>query len=256
MLWAPPGRLAWLDEDIARWDVLLSPNVASTPRLRKAFGFDGPVLETGYPRNDVLSAPGDEEARRRVRADLGLTEDVVAVLYAPTWRDDEGYRDDGSPVAMGLHLARASAALGADVRILVRLHDLVTGRWRSEGTAGVVDVSYHPDIADLYLAADILVTDYSSVMFDFAVTGKPIIFFAYDLEHYRNEQRGLYFDLEPVAPGPIVRTTDAVVAAIVDREEVAAAYAERYAVFRRTFCSLEDGRATQRVVAQVIEPLL
>ena len=87
VLWAPEGRLARLDRDVDRWDLLLSPNHPSTPRLRKAFGFDGPVVETGYPRNDVLAGAGAVEARRNARQRLGLDEGVTAVLYAPTWRD-------------------------------------------------------------------------------------------------------------------------------------------------------------------------
>ncbi len=89
----PDGRLALLDRDVARWDVLLSPNAASTPRLQKAFGFDGPVWETGYPRNDLLVSPEAPAARAAVRRELGLAEDVRVVLYAPTWRDDERYSE-------------------------------------------------------------------------------------------------------------------------------------------------------------------
>ena len=113
---------------------------------------------------------------------------------------------------------------------------------------GVLDVSYHPDIRDLYLAADALLTDYSSVMFDFAVTGKPIVYSAPDLEAFAGTVRGFYFDLAPVAPGPLTRSLDELTEALTDLPGVTEAYAERYAEFRATYCSLEDGHATDRVL--------
>lgn len=248
VIWAPEGRLDWLQQDVDRWDALLSPNEASTPRLRGAFDFTGPVWESGYPRNDALLAPDRDEVRARVRAELGLADDKTAVLYAPTWRDDEGYREDGSPITMGLDLPRLTERLGGDVEVLVRLHNLVTGRWAHEEVDGVTDVSYHPDIRDLYLAADVLVTDYSSVMFDFCVTGKPVVFYAYDLERYRDSTRGFYFDLLPVAPGPVVTTTDELGEVLSDVPLMQKQHAEAYAAFAETFCHLEDGHSTERVL--------
>jgi CDP-glycerol glycerophosphotransferase len=115
----------------------------------------------------------------------------------------------------------------------------------------VRDVSGHPDISDLYLAADVLVTDYSSSMFDFAVTGKPIVLYAYDLAHYRDRLRGFTLDLAAEAPGPIVLDQEALTDALLDLPAVAAAHADRYARFVARYCALEDGRASARVVAAV-----
>src|SRR5215213_10738215 len=97
--------------------------------------------------------------------------------------------------------------LGNDHQLLIRSHNMVTGRAQVAEQPGVRDVSSHPDIRDLYLAADVLITDYSSAMFDFAVTGKPMVFYTYDLAHYRDSVRGFYFDFLPEAPGPVVQTT-------------------------------------------------
>jgi CDP-glycerol glycerophosphotransferase len=93
-----------------------------------------------------------------------------------------------------------------------------------------------------------MVTDYSSTMFDFAVTGKPLLFFTYDLDDYRDRLRGFYFDLAEVAPGPLVATSKELLTAIADIDSVAEAHADRYASFRETFCALEDGHATERVL--------
>ncbi|SNS32528.1 CDP-glycerol glycerophosphotransferase [Geodermatophilus pulveris] len=244
-----PGWLDAADRDVARWDHLLSPNAWSTERLRGAFGFRGPVHETGYPRNDVLSSPDRDAVRARVRARLGLAEGTTAVLYAPTWRDDQVLDGTGGSGAdLRIDLDAFAARLGADHVLLVRLHNIVVDRLDLPAGIPVLDVSAEPDPAGLYLAADVLVTDYSSVMFDFAVTGKPVLLFAYDLDHYRNDLRGFYVDLEEVAPGPVLATSAELVDALADLDATTAPHAARYARFRETFCHLEDGHATGRVL--------
>jgi CDP-glycerol glycerophosphotransferase len=262
VLLVPPGRLDYLDEDVARWDVLLSPNSVSTPRLRKAFGYDGPVWETGYPRNDLLVEPSAATARAEVRAELGLDDDETAVLYTPTWRDDEKYREDVPDIPLRLQLGAlvkrldaAGAQQGEEPaarhRLLARTHNMVSDRLRTEVAPGVLDVSYFRDVRDLYLAADVLVTDYSSVMFDFALTGKPMVFYAYDLDRYRDEIRGFYFDLFPDAPGPVATTEDELVDELVHLKTNQHRYDARYRAFRHTYGHLEDGHATDRVLERL-----
>jgi CDP-glycerol glycerophosphotransferase len=247
-----PVRPGWLDkpdQDVARWDLLLSPNPPSTERLRHAFRYGGPVHETGYPRNDLLSDPRREDVRARVRRELGIPEGTTAVLYAPTWRDDLVFRGGAGPdFEVPIDLSAFTDRLGGDHVLLLRLHSMVSGRVTIPPGVPAVDVSSHAESAELYLAADTLVTDYSSAMFDFAVTGKPMVFYTYDLEHYRDDLRGFYFDLAAVAPGPLVRTSDELLEAISDNGVAASVPAERYARFRDTFCSLEDGHATDRVL--------
>ncbi len=235
--------------DVARWDLLLSPNRASTPRLRRAFRYAGEVAETGLPRNDALLGPSAAAVRGRVRERLGIADGVTAVLYTPTWRDDvvdaAGRRD----VDLRLDLDAFAARLGRDHVLLLRLHPVVADRLGAVTTPGVLDVSAEPEVSALYLAADAMVTDYSSTAVDFAVTGKPLLFFAYDLERYRDRVRGLYVDLATAAPGPVVRTTGELLDALADLPGVVAASADRYAAFRAEFCHLEDGGATARVLA-------
>src|SRR3954451_6565482 len=253
-LWAPPGRVAYLDEDVQRWDYLLSPNRASTGPLRQAFRFPGEIAETGYPRNDVLLGPRRAEIRSAVRRRFGIPPGATVVLYTPTWRDDvldSGGRQDFS---LQLDLADFTRRLGADHYLLLRTHFLISAPLPPIDRPGVRDVSAYPDVCELYLAADVLVTDYSSAMFDFAVTGKPMLFFTYDLEHYRDDLRGFYFDLAEVAPGPLVRTSEELIEAIADRDVAASELADRYARFRDTFCSLEDGHATDRVLDLLFPP--
>jgi CDP-glycerol glycerophosphotransferase len=253
-----PVRPGWLDapdRDVARWDMLLSPNRASTENLRHAFRFAGPVHETGYPRNDVLNDPRREEIRARVRGELGIADGVTAVLYAPTWRDDLVFSSGGGPdFQVPIDLTAFTDRLGGDHVLLLRLHSMVSGRLALPPGVPAVDVSGRAESGELYLAADILVTDYSSAMFDFAVTGKPMVFYTYDLEHYRDDVRGFYFDLAAVAPGPLVATSEELIEAIADSDVAASALADRYARFRDTFCSLDDGHATDRVLDLLFPP--
>ena len=116
----------------------------------------------------------------------------------------------------------------------------------------VRELSLHPDVSDLYLAADVLVTDYSSVMFDFALTGRPMLFHAHDLDDFRDRIRGFYFDLEEIAPGPLMTTTGEIVDALRDLDGVRERHADGYAAFRERFCHLEDGHATDRVLDRVL----
>ncbi len=252
VLWAPEGRLERLDRDIAQWDLLVSPNAASTPRLRRAFGYEGEVVETGYPRNDVLSAPDAAQRRARVRRELGIADGQTAVLYTPTWRDDEVFAAGGREFGLALDVAAFEEQLGGDHVLLLRLHYMLTGRVAELEHESVVDVSFHPEVSELYLAADAMVTDYSSTMFDFAVTGRPLLFYAYDLDDYRGRQRGFYFDFVPEAPGPVVETTAELIAAIRDLPQLGERYGARYERFRDAYCHLEDGRAGERVLERVM----
>lgn len=250
VLWAPPGRLDRLDRDVACWDLLLSPNPVSTPRLRGAFRYQGEVLESGYPRNDLLSRPDAGEVRAKVRAALGVPQDAQVILYAPTWRDDEVFTGDDREVPLALD--PAALVSGAPGRVvLLRAHNMVTGRSRAVSSPGVVDASYYPDVAELYAAADVLVTDYSSAMFDFAITGRPIVFYAYDLERYHESIRGFYFDLFANPPGPVARTQDELLAVLESLPERVVEHAGSYAAFREQYGALEDGHAGDRVLRRL-----
>ena len=251
ILWSPAGLLERHQRDVDRWDVLLSPNRASTPRLRQAFRYEGEVLETGYPRNDVLGAPDRGERRASVRRRLGIPDGKTAVLYTPTFRDDAVFAEGGRSFALGLDIDAFAAALGADHVLLLRLHYMVEERLPPMPHPAVCDVSAHPDVSELYLAADVLVTDYSSTMFDFAVTGRPMAFLTYDLADFQHRLRGFYFDLASEAPGPLVDTTPGLIGVLRDLETTRASYADRYARFRERYCHLEDGRATQRVLERL-----
>jgi CDP-glycerol glycerophosphotransferase len=233
--------LAHLAREVQEWDIMLSPNPPSTKWLRRAFRYRGRVLESGYPRNDVLAAPGADLARARVRRELGVGPDAFVVLYAPTFREIGAFD-------LELDLGELADGLGPKAHVLIRRHHLAAQAEDGPAHPRVHDVTRREDPRELYLAADALVTDYSSVMFDFAVTGKPMVFFTYDLAHYRDELRGFYFPFEREAPGPIVNTGAEVLERLRDPEALTRRWATEYQRFRNRFCCLEDGGAARRVV--------
>jgi CDP-glycerol glycerophosphotransferase len=235
----PRTRLAVVREQ-HRWDALLAQNPYSARIFRSAYAVRGPIWQTGYPRNDVLADAG---RAHRVRAALGVPRDARLVLYAPTWRDD---RDE---IVDDLDLVAFAAALPADHVLLVRGHSRTLGHGRDLHGERLLDVTRYPDTADLLLVADILVTDYSSVMFDFAVTGKPIVFYVPDLEHYSERLRGFYFDLRADAPGPVVSTRDELFDALASP----GVPGDKYTAWQQRFVPHDDGYAGERVVQQIYD---
>jgi CDP-glycerol glycerophosphotransferase len=242
-----------LAKDIAQWDLLLSPNPFSTPVMRGAFRYEGEIGEYGYPRNDLLGRSDAAKVAARVRDRLGLPDGKRVVLYAPTWRDNQVYANGRRyRFDMRLDLERAWAELGQDYVFLIRGHHHMADDVPAGMRPGfAVNVTAYPDITELYLVSDLLITDYSSTMFDYAATGRPMVFFTYDLADYRDNLRGFYFDFEAEAPGPLLATSDEVIAAVREAGPVAASYRDAYERFAAKFASLDDGKAGARVCDRV-----
>ena len=237
-----PRRMLAVVRESRRWDILLAQNPFGAETLRKAYAFlRRPVWVEGYPRNDEL-ASGDGG---RVRSELGIAADERVLLYAPTWRDDRDTIVD--------FIDPAALAAAADAVVLVRGHSRTLLPGADERGPRVVDVTGHPDLAGLQLASDALITDYSSMMFDYSVTGRPMYFLVPDLERYRGEQRGFYFDLARHAPGPLVQTFDELVDALRVDPARDAAVADRYRAWRQRFNARDDGRSAERVVARILD---
>ena len=242
-------------ENTAGWDFLLAQNALAAPIFRRAFGFPGEIMETGYPRNDLLRHPTRDQLAAEVRQRLGIPAGKKVTLYAPTWRDDAPFEYGGYRFSLKLDLDATAGALGDDHILLLRMHSNI-GRGpqvSSTGGTSVLDVTDYPDIASLLLITDVLITDYSSVMFDFAATGRPMLFFTYDLERYRDKLRGFNVDFEAEAPGPLLATSAEVIEALRDISAVAARYAGAYQAFATKYCALEDGKAAERVVDRLLQ---
>jgi CDP-glycerol glycerophosphotransferase len=227
----------------SRWDYSVSSNSFSTKMWERAYPTRYATLEVGYPRNDALVNASEADIGR-IRADLGIEPGRVAVLYAPTHRE---YLDGYQPT---LDLARLALELGGAYVLLERAHYFYGKGAGAPDDGRVLDVSQHPSVEELCLAADVLVTDYSALMFDYAVLDRPIVIHAPDWERYR-QLRGTYFDLLASPPGIVTSTqqelTDAFRSAAVWSEEST----RLRAAFRARFCALDDGHAAERVVRAV-----
>jgi CDP-glycerol glycerophosphotransferase len=247
------GYVERVTQAARQWSVLASPSPYATDVMRSAFRYSGPVLEEGYPRNDVFFRPDADDIAWRVRRKLGISRDATVVLYAPTFRDDQPAGQNRFSFALPLDLERFTQEQPADTVLLLRMHVLIRGGAPvPEELAGrVIDVSTYPEIQELYLASDVLVTDYSSVFFDFAALRRPMLFYAYDLEAYRDTLRGFYLNYLSDLPGPVIRTEAELYAALNDLPGVAAAYGERYDAFLERFAPHDDGHAAERVVDAV-----
>ncbi|MFF4326370.1 CDP-glycerol glycerophosphotransferase family protein [Streptomyces sp. NPDC001591] len=247
-----PEILEALAHDSAQWTLLASPSSYATPVLKRALGYDGEVIESGSPRTDALLRP-DAERIAEVRRRLGLPEGKKVVLYMPTWRENREGWSGGYKLDLQIDLDAARRELGEDHVLLVRGHYRVGEQLRDGVRDGFVrDVSRWPDATDLLLVADVLISDYSSAVFDFALTDKPLLLFTYDLEHYRDTLRGFTFDLEEKAPGPLLRDSASLIEAVRDADAVAARFAEARTAFRAEFCDLDDGHAAERVVDRML----
>lgn len=221
-----------------RWDFSVSANAHTTVAWERAYPCDYETLEVGYPRNDrLVTATAAETAA--VRAKLGLSPDQRVVLYAPTYRE---WLPAGQQI---LDVERFADELGPDTVLLVRAH-YFTVPMTVAGSGSIVDVSAYPVVEDLYLAADVLLTDYSSAMFDYAVLDRPVVIFVPDWPVYR-EVRGTYFDLTAEPPGPVATGYPELVEIFQSGDFAPAA---RLA-FRTKFCYLDDGGAAARVVRRV-----
>jgi CDP-glycerol glycerophosphotransferase len=229
--------------NIAKWDFSITANRHTTLLWDRQFPIKGETLETGYPRNDRLARATAQDVAA-ARAELGIAPGERTVLYAPTHRE---WHATFTPV---LDVDALAEALGPDTRVLLRGHYFY-------GMAGfpclhprVTDVSSFQPVETLYLAADVLITDFSSVMFDYAVLDRPLVIFAPDWEIYR-AVRGVTFDLSTEHPGTFVRDFDELVAAFRTGQPDSAQAARARAAFRERFCSLEDGNASERVVRRI-----
>lgn len=234
------------------WDYLIAPNAFSSETFRRCFAYENAMLETGYPRNDILNSPDKNEIAAKIRKRLGIPKDKKTILYAPTWRDDEFYAKGQYKFVLHLELEMMKEQLGEEYVILLRTHYFIADALDVSALKGFAyNLSRYDDISELYLISDILITDYSSVFFDYANLRRPMLFFTYDLEKYRDILRGFYFDIESVVPGPLLYTTSEVIDAVNNIETINQSYHQRYQEFYQRFCEWDDGHASEKVVKSV-----
>lgn len=246
--------------DAKKWTYLLSPSPFTSEHLADAFGLPeekrpSVVLEEGYPRNDsivnTLNAPDAADRLARIKDSLGLPQEKKLLLFAPTWRDDQYTEGVGYTLDSLVDFKVLQEVLGDEWAILLRTHYYIANKFDlSEWEGFVYNVSDVDDINDLYCIADAICTDYSSVFFDYANTGRPLLFYWPDREHYENDLHGFYIDADTL-PGPKCETAEQLANAIASLDSWQEEYGAAYGEFRATYCPKDDGRATQRVIEKV-----
>ncbi|MCT3030030.1 CDP-glycerol glycerophosphotransferase family protein [Pediococcus parvulus] len=240
----------------SQWDYLVSPSHYATERFKSAFHPRAQILETGYPRNDIFFANDDKKNQilRQLRNMWGIGNKRV-ILYAPTFRDDERTSNGKQDFKLQLNIEEMYKKLHDDYVVLFRQHAIVkTKMYIPEAFKDFfIDVSKFSDVQQLYLLADICVTDYSSVMFDYAITKKPLLFFTYDYEAYKDNLRGFYIDFKNEAPGPLLFDTCQLIQAVQDIQQVSKTYQNKYEKFYQKYGYIENGTSTQKVIKAVWE---
>jgi len=237
----------------AHYDLTLVSSESIAPIYAAAFGQSVETISAafGIPRTDALvPSPRRDATERAVRSRLGLTDRRTTVLYAPTFR---GADLKGAAAPALLDIAALHRALGSEYRLILRLHPFVKAAMPIPPGAGdfVVDASAEPDANEVLLAADMLVTDYSSIIFEFALLGRPMAFLAPDLAAYERE-RGFFFDYRTGVPGPVVENTEQLARWILAKEFDL----RRVSDFAAASFDVMDGRATERFVTGVALPAL
>ncbi|MFJ8257630.1 CDP-glycerol glycerophosphotransferase family protein [Peribacillus asahii] len=237
------------------WDYLISPSPYASKAFRSAFRYEKEMLEVGYPRNDLFYRDDVDELSKEIVRKLKLPSDKKVILYAPTFRDNQTSKNNKFVFELNFDLEAMKQALGDEYILLLRMHVVISNNLTipEEYRDFVMNVSKYPDIQELYLISDILMTDYSSVMFDFANTNRPILYYTYDLDDYRDNLRGFYIDFEDEAPGPLMKTTEDIIDAVLHLDEVNKKYETKYRAFRSKYCGLEDGKASERAVDLVFK---
>ena len=234
------------------WDYLISQSDYTTEKFRSSFDFKNIILDSGFPRNDVLFKRNNLKSINYIKNSYNLPQDKKVILYAPTWRDDEFYENGIYKYSSKIDYDLLKKELSDTHILLVKLHYLVKDSldWSNyDGFIYQCDQSW--DIQELYLISDILVTDYSSVMFDYSIIKRPMIIYAYDYENYRDNLRGFYFNIYEEFPGPIVENTSDLIDSIQNYD--CKEYEKKYKRFVEKFTSFDDGNASSRIVDLIIE---
>ncbi|GMA09166.1 CDP-glycerol glycerophosphotransferase [Tetragenococcus halophilus subsp. flandriensis] len=241
--------------EASRWDYLIAPNQYSEDIFKRAFQFKNTFLEIGYPRNDELV-----NNKNNQKLQDGLKEKIIGkkngrvILYAPTWRDDYFIKKGNYKFYMPFSLEKIVNCLDQDDTLIIRPHYLVGDSIDIKGYEDRVKICIDENINELYLISDLLITDYSSVMFDFAILQRPMLFYPYDMAHYKEKLRGFYLDYNEV-PGPIAEDEENLYEFIRNfvSQGQFSEYDSKKERFEQLFCSWENGGASQQVTQLMLE---
>lgn len=233
------------DNDVAKYNYMIAPNEFSFQVFQSAFRINPErLIKTGYPRNDFLTNCTNEKIQE-VKEKLKIPKDKKVILYAPTWRDNS-FNTRGYTFELKANFHRWKEVLGQDYIVLFKPHYLIINKFEGDKSLDdfVIRIDANADINDLYIISDLLVTDYSSVFFDYANLNRPMYFYMFDLEEYADELRGFYFDIHETMPGDIIQNEEELLQKMKDGSYDY----QKLADFNAKFNAWQDGKASQRVI--------
>lgn len=240
-------------KDTIKWDYLISQNSYSTNIFKHAFAFNKKILEIGYPRNDILFNYNDGFIKD-LKKQLGIPESNKVILYAPTWRDNKFDERGNYKFELKINLDKFFEKFNQGYTLILKPHYLVRDKIDVGKYGDLVKVcNIDCDIQNLYLISDMLITDYSSVMFDYAILKRPIILYMYDLQEYQEQMREFYFDIIKEAPGEIVQTSDQLINEIKRTFESFDSNNEKYSNFYEKYSSRDTGVASKNIIKIIKE---
>ncbi|MCL2115478.1 MAG: CDP-glycerol glycerophosphotransferase family protein [Methanobrevibacter sp.] len=243
-------------ENTSFWDFLIGQNDFSVNIFKRAFDFNGKFLKIGYPRNDILiNEKKNAELISKIKKKLKIAKNKKIILYAPTWRDNQFHSDGLYKFSSNMDFDSMKERLANDYILIIKYHYLVKENidW-TKYSDFIIIADEKQDIQELYLISDILITDYSSVMFDYSLLKKPMIFYTYDLEFYKKNLRGFYFNIEEEVPGPIIENNEDLITFLENfsLDDYFLKYESKYSKFMERYNQYDKGEASKEVAKLII----
>lgn len=241
------------NNEMPTWNYLISANKYSTKTFKRAFRFNKEILELGYPANDIFYRENDSLISE-IKNKLEIDANKKIILYAPTFRDDKFDSDGNRYFDLELDLEYLSENLSDDYLLIIKLHSVVSESLELNENLKefVIDCSNYEDIHELFIISDILITDYSSVFFDYAHSKRPILFFMSDMESYI-ASRGLYYEVFEELPGPQLINNKQILESIINIKSISEEYEDQYDKFYKKYCSIGHGDSSEKIIKRVFK---
>lgn len=245
------------DRDASKFDYFISPSEYCTEKFISAFnlkalGKKDIIIEEGYPRNDSLFNKNKKDIDK-IKEKLGIPKDKKVMCYLPTFRDNQHTSGVGYTYSLALDFDLLMKKFSKDYVILFKPHYFIANKIDLTKYKGFVyNVASYDEINDIYLASDLLITDYSSVFFDYANLKRPVLFYMYDYDDYKNNLRDFYISLDEL-PGPITKTQKELEKYISNIDKSNSEYKTKYKKFNDKYTYLDDGNASERVIRVVFK---
>lgn len=247
------------DIDAKKFDYFISPSKYCTEKFTSAFnlkalGKENIIIEEGYPRNDFLFNKTKKDIDA-IKKKLGLPLDKKVIFYLPTFRDNQHTSGVGYTYKLGIDFDSLKKKFSKEYVILFSPHYFIENSIDLTKYKGFIyNVARYDEINELYLVSDIIMTDYSSVFFDYANLKRPMLFYMYDIDDYKGNLRDFYISLDEL-PGPIAKTQDELENNLKNIDKEFKKNKEKYEKFNEKYNYLDDGNASERVIKVIFKEM-